>query len=108
MKDDWILRDWLVKPDKSQTAGYAKKIEQLIKERDELRQSLENHKLAEAFAEDFPNTWGKKKYTAPLKREWVSLTDEEIDYIWGVTPPDYENFFEFPRAIEAKLKEKNT
>ena len=106
MKDDWNLRAWLVKPDKSQTAGYAKKIEQLIKERDELRQSLENHKLAEAFAEDFPNTWGKKKYTAPLKREWVSLTDEEIDYIWGVTPPDYENFFEFPRAIEAKLKEK--
>lgn len=42
------------------------------------------------------------------KREWVSLTDEEIDYIWGVTPPDYENFFGFPRAIEAKLKERNT
>ena len=42
------------------------------------------------------------------KKPWVSLTDEEIDYIWGVTPPDYENFFEFPRAIEAKLKEKNT
>jgi len=44
----------------------------------------------------------------PIKRPWVSLTDEEIDYIWGVTPPDYENFFEFPRAIEAALKEKNT
>jgi hypothetical protein len=43
----------------------------------------------------------------PENRPWVSLTDEEIDYIWGVTPPDYENFFEFPRAIEAKLKEKN-
>ena len=46
--------------------------------------------------------------TAPPSKPWVSLTDEEIDYIWGVTPPDYENFFEFPRAIEAKLKEKNT
>lgn len=45
-------------------------------------------------------------YHAP-KREWVSLTDEEIDYIWGVTPPDYENFFEFPRAIEAALRSKN-
>ena len=45
--------------------------------------------------------------TAPPSKPWVSLTDEEIDYIWGVTPPDYENFFEFPRAIEAKLKEKN-
>jgi hypothetical protein len=47
-------------------------------------------------------------YTAPLKREWVGLTDEEIDYIWGISPPDYEKFFDFPRAIEAKLKEKNT
>jgi hypothetical protein len=42
------------------------------------------------------------------KKPWVSLTDEEIDYIWGVTPPDYENFFEFPRAIEAALRSKNT
>ena len=39
--------------------------------------------------------------------KWIGLTDEEIDYIWGVTPPDYENFFEFPRAIDAALKEKN-
>jgi hypothetical protein len=48
-------------------------------------------------------------YTAPPPRkEWVGLTDEEIDYIWGISPPDYEKFFDFPRAIEAKLKEKNT
>ena len=73
-----------------------------------LRQALADQKLADAFAEDFPNTWGKKKHTAPPSKPWVSLTDEEIDYIWGVTPPDYENFFEFPRAIEAKLREKNT
>ena len=46
-------------------------------------------------------------YTAPPSKPWVSLTDEEIDYIWGVTPPDYENFFEFPRAIEAALRKKN-
>ncbi len=42
------------------------------------------------------------------QRIWVGLTDEEIDYIWGISPPDYEKFFDFPRAIEAKLKEKNT
>ena len=34
------LRQALAQPEKSQTAGYAKKIEQLIKERDELRQAL--------------------------------------------------------------------
>lgn len=47
-------------------------------------------------------------YTAPPKRKWVGLTDEEIDYIWGISPADYEDKFAFPRAIEAKLKENNT
>ena len=42
------------------------------------------------------------------EREWVGLTDEEIDYIWGISPGDYEDKFAFPRAIEAKLKDKNT
>lgn len=51
---------------------------------------------------------GDRMYSAPPSNPWVSLTDKEIDYIWGVTPPDYENFFEFPRAIEAALRSKNT
>ena len=46
-------------------------------------------------------------YAAPPKREWVGLTDEEIDHIWGITKPDYEDLFDFPRAIEAKLRAKN-
>jgi uncharacterized UPF0160 family protein len=51
-------------------------------------------------------------YTAPPKREWVGLTDGEIDLIFdkhfnryaerGQAWPLYE------REIEAKLKEKNT
>jgi hypothetical protein len=47
-------------------------------------------------------------YTPPTaQRQWVGLTDEEVDNFlkaaWskGVTPAD------FIRAIEAKLKEKN-
>jgi hypothetical protein len=45
--------------------------------------------------------------TQEYKKPWVGLTDEEIDYIWGISPGDYEDKFAFPRAIEAKLKEKN-
>jgi len=49
-------------------------------------------------------------YTAPPKKEWVGLTDEEIrnSATQGRTDfsrPPYEEFY---RAIEAKLKEKNT
>jgi MFS superfamily sulfate permease-like transporter len=38
-------------------------------------------------------------------KEWVGLTDEEID-TWDIT--GHESLREFVRAIEAKLKEKNT
>jgi len=40
------------------------------------------------------------------KRPWVGLTDEEVkDIVWNLP---YEPSQEHIRAIEAKLKEKNT
>ena len=47
-------------------------------------------------------------YTAPPKKQWVGLTDEEINSIrhnrdWTATWTDTT----FARAIEAKLREKN-
>jgi hypothetical protein len=44
-------------------------------------------------------------YTAPLKREWQGLTDEEAEQIVDDYWHDVDMFIE---AIEAKLKEKNT
>jgi hypothetical protein len=43
-------------------------------------------------------------YTAPLKKEWVGLTDEEIKN----SMRGHNTQVNFARAIEAKLKEKNT
>ena len=46
-------------------------------------------------------------YTTPPQRTWVGLTDEEIGTIaYNVNPLD--GIRQFSRAIEAKLKEKNT
>ena len=45
-------------------------------------------------------------YTAPPKREWVGLTDEEIAQVVG-SPLDEVYLTDFRRVI-AKLKEKNT
>jgi len=51
-------------------------------------------------------------YGGFCKKEWVGLTDEEVELYW-----DWEDFqtgagrttiFEMVRDIEAKLKEKNT
>ena len=50
-------------------------------------------------------------YTAPPKREWVGLTDEEIyDYADKFLYQHGSNYGikSFGKAIEAKLKEKNT
>jgi len=60
-----------------------------------------------------PNPDDIPLYTAPLKREWVGLTDEEIhDLIYVSQKIDASNspWFDclgFYRAIEAKLKERN-
>jgi hypothetical protein len=48
-------------------------------------------------------------YTTPPQREWVGLTDEEIDALWqewkDAVCLDHKTW---AKAIEAKLKEKNT
>ena len=41
------------------------------------------------------------------QRIWVGLTDEQIDDLWESTA-SYYNTHDFARAIEAKLKERNT
>ena len=47
-------------------------------------------------------------YTAPPQRTWVGLTQEELSEIYNRTEWDTVNGWEYERAIEAKLKEKNT
>lgn len=154
------------------TSGYAKKIESLIKERDELRQALAqgeqehkpwcdylnimltslppqkakcNCKQAQSEQKPFnpnpyartlpkpmgsleqpeqepvayvgevsegaelmldkPNGWEAiPLYTAPPKRQWVGLTDEELAESLDINLGEYDLCLE----IEAKLKEKNT
>ena len=43
-------------------------------------------------------------YAAP--REWVGLTDQEIEDLWNKYEPRFD-YYSFSCAIEAKLKEKN-
>lgn len=49
---------------------------------------------------------------ALAKREWVGLTDDDINDLWRTAMWNTEGtrlpIPEFARAIEAKLKEKNT
>ena len=48
-------------------------------------------------------------YTAPPKREWVGLTDEELKPLCDENHIMFGAYtVDFIQAIEAKLKEKNT
>jgi hypothetical protein len=48
-------------------------------------------------------------YTTPPQRTWVGLTDKEIGVLWfEANDQDNSMIKHFARAIEAKLKEKNT
>ncbi len=49
-------------------------------------------------------------YTIPPHRPWVGLTDEEIEklFVWQDWSEYFVEYEPVARAIEAKLKEKNT
>ena len=46
-------------------------------------------------------------YTAPPKRKWVGLTEDEIKECFKITPDQFLTW-QIYRKVEAKLKEKNT
>jgi hypothetical protein len=49
----------------------------------------------------------KKTLSAP-KRGWVGLTDEELSGIYNQTDWNVNGDWNYERAIEAKLRSKNT
>ena len=50
---------------------------------------------------------GQELVEAPPQRTWVGLTQEELSEIYNRTEWDTVNGWEYERAIESKLKEKN-
>jgi hypothetical protein len=70
------------------------------------KQKLEWAKLTSWHTPTIVNLPKIPLYTAPPKKEWVGLTDEEIHDMNGYE--EDRRMYRFARAIEAKLKEKNT
>ena len=75
-------------------------------------------KVGEALAQpapvqepaESPDDWSDWKVTPPAaQRQWVGLTDEEIVLIVAECAASHQHTdIHFAKAIEAKLKEKNT
>ena len=43
-----------------------------------------------------------------IRKEWQGLTEEEMFDLWVRSPAETEDRFAFAKAVEAKLKERNT
>lgn len=78
-----------------------------LRKRAEIRRQIPDRKSVQEGSPDRIADLLEEAADRIENRKWIGLTDDEIDYIWGVTKPDYEDLFDFPRAIESKLKEKN-
>lgn len=97
-----------------------------IERRDALRQAIESEEKQDPVAwmhkqgnykepslwqlgdDEIERGWEQYPlYTTPQKREWVELTDEEIEQVCVPLGAAMLSFTEVARAIEAKLKEKN-
>ena len=60
----------------------------------------------EAQMEQEPVAWfnGKPVYSAPPRREWRSLSEEEILPLYSMLPSSHAEMLEFARAVEAALR----
>ena len=63
----------------------------------------------DAWVQNREGTQGIAFYTAPPQREWQGLTDREIDELFldHMEELFHGRDYDYERAIEAKLKEKN-
>ena len=66
---------------------------------------IEHHKAGDNFAWKKPNK-GTPLYTSPPQRPWVDLTHQQTKDCMAAW--DGKDAYVLCRAIEAKLKEKNT
>jgi len=76
-------------------------------EEDEFKRIETEAKRRAARDEDDDTQEYVSEFALPPQRTWVGLTDEEVTDLWHKTEPYYHED-DFARAIEAKLKEKNT
>ena len=95
---DWdkveALRQALAQPEQHPVGTYEGVMETMLSLR---KGTLEQQQI-------YTHMKDKLLYTAPPKREWVGLTHDEV-YEFVCTTDSY---IDFAKAIEAKLKEKNT
>jgi hypothetical protein len=57
--------------------------------------------------EENEGTYGEPLYTAPPKKEWVGLTDDEVDACYFAARTPFFDIWVFATELEQALKKKN-
>jgi len=117
MKEEWLFPNAIIPVNVETTQALVVEIKRLIDVVGGMALECPNcewHKDRAARWRD--EAYKQAGYPLP-EREWVGLTDKEIEAIWKIAMfTDYgvgaelsnQPFVHYARAIEAKLKEKNT
>ena len=123
MKEEWLFPNTFVPVDVETTSALVVEIKRLIDVVGGMALAQPAQEPVGVFCEDddigyvrlIPHQQMKLKawdklYTTPQQRPWVGLTFAEICDAEVVATDEFNYFSElkFARAIEAKLKEKNT
>lgn len=103
------LRQTLAEPGKPQTAGYAKKIESLIKERDELRQTLsQDHgfdRTASHMSNEYVDTAQQEPIALKVYRGEICYMSQDDDQSFGMwCPVDHNTDHGFPNETKFYTK----
>jgi hypothetical protein len=121
MKEEWLMSGAMVPVDMETTAALVAEIKRLIDVVGGMALAQSEQDCVGWFGYDTGlRLWFEANkaddgaiplYKDPPQRTWVGLTDEEIDKAWRSvdhTIPYAQFRIDVAKAIEAKLKEKNT
>jgi hypothetical protein len=119
-KPEWLQPGAAVPVDIPTLAAFAEELRRVNQENQALRQALEPEQepVAWMHTTGTGHVYFRKKpqdkvfnpqpvYTAPPKREWVGLTDGEIDILSCEMVKGYKSVNWLCKVLETKLKEKN-
>ena len=106
MKEEWLFHGAVVPIDVETTAALVAEINRLIDVIGGMALAQPEHEPVAKYSDIVSDGGLDPRNTNPPQREFVGLTDEEIEIIYAEC--NVWDKFEYERMLETRLKDKNT